>query len=477
MRALTLHPDRLLPADPAVRGLARRLYDGVASLPLLSPHGHLDATAFLADAPITDPGVALVGADHYVVRLLHGLEVPLDELLAPPGGAAPSGRALFGHLARHWSALAGTPSRLWLEHVLVEVLGIGTRPSAANADELYDACVARLTAQPLRPRGLVRRFALAVLTTTDGALADLEAHRRVAAEADLGAALLPTLRPDDVADPGAACFSANVARLGEITGCDTEGWPGYLDALRARRVAFAAAGATATDHGVPVTTTERLSPERAGALYRRCVAGEATSAEIVALRGHVLDELAAMAADDGLVMQLHVGVRRDYVRAVRERYGADVGQDFPVASAYTDTLRPLLERYGAAENFRLVLYSLDETTFSREIGPLVSYFPGLFAGAPWWFLDAPDAMGRAFAALGETAGFAKLAGFVDDSRALLSLGARHDVARRVACAYLARLVAEHRMDTDEAEAFARGYAYDRPAAVFRLEGAIARRGR
>ncbi len=465
-RTLVLHPDRLLPADPAVRGIARRLYDAVAGLPIVSPHGHLAPALFVADEAIEDPGIVLVGEDHYVVRLLHGRGVPLEQLLAGREDPPLSGRALFAHLGAHWAALGGTPSRLWLEQVLVEVFGAGTRPSPESADALYDEIRAHLAARPLTPRGLLRRFGVEMLSTTDGALAPLEDHARLVADADFPARLVPNFRPDDVCDPAAAGFPAACVRLGELAGRDTGSLAGFLDALRVRRQAFAATGACASDHAVEVRTTERLGETAAETLFLRCREGRGDASDAGALAGHLLNECAAMAADDGWVMQLHLGVERDYVAAVRARYGPDVGQDFPVATEYTRTLRPLLERYGNSPRFRLVLHTVDETTFSREIGPLASYFPGVFAGAPWWFLDAPDAMGRALSALGETAGLTKLSGFVDDSRSLVSLGARHDVARRVFCAHLARLVAEHRLETDEAEAGARAFAYETPRRLF-----------
>lgn len=465
-KALVLHPDRLLPADPAVRGIARRLYDSVASLPIVSPHGHLKVATFAVDAPISDPGTVLVGEDHYVVRLLHGRGVPLEDLLAVPGGEPRSGRTLFGHLAAHWGALGGTPSRVWLEQVLVEVLGAGTRPGPESADSLYDEICAHLAARPLTPRGLLRRFDVEMLSTTDGALANLDEHVRLGADPQFPARLVPNFRPDDVLNPVSPGFADACAKLGALTGRETGSLAGLLDALRDRRAVFAAAGSTASDHGIEISTTEHLGDVEAETLFARCRDGRGDDGDAAALTGHLLSECAAMACDDGLVMQLHIGVARDYVAEIHSRYGPDVGQDFPVATEFTRTLRPLLERYGRSAHFRLVLHTVDETTFGREIGPLASYFPSVYAGAPWWFLDAPDTMGRAFAALGETAGLSKLSGFVDDSRSLVSLGARHDVARRVFCGHLARLVAEHRLETDEAETAARAFAYETPRRLF-----------
>jgi glucuronate isomerase len=471
-RSLRLHPDRLLPTGAEERGVAREILEAMTALPLVSPHGHLDARLFLDDAPFTDPSHLLVTSDHYVVRLLHSQGVALGDLgVARTDGqldAVPDGRAIWHLLCRHWGALAGTPSRLWLEHELHELFGVREVPSPATADSTYDAVASALATDALRPRALYRRFGLEVLTTTDSPLDDLAVHDALARDASWTGRILPTFRPDEVVDPRHPRFAANVARLGDVSGIDTSSYSGYVAALESRREAFRARGATATDHGVHVRSTERIGASEVDALFARLLAGAATPVEVEAFRGHMLDEMARMACDDGLVMQLHVGVVRDYDAATHARYGSDVGQDFSVATEYTKTLRPLLSRYGDSAALTLVLYTVDETVFSREIGPLVSYFPALRAGAPWWFLDAPDAMGRAFEALGETAGIANMAGFVDDTRSLCGIGARHDVARRAAASYLARLVCQHRVEIEEATELGRGFAYDRPKAIFKV---------
>jgi glucuronate isomerase len=470
MSELSLHPDRLFPSSAEERAVARTIFAEIEKLPIVSPHGHLDPHLFVANEPFSDPAQLLVTSDHYVVRLLRSQGVPMADLGMVPlaGGPSAQGRAVWRQLCSHWGALAGTPSRLWLEHQLYELCDLRSAPSPETADESYDVLTARLQQDDLRPRSLYERFGLDVLTTTDSATAELALHQALENDPTWKGRLLPNFRPDGVLDPGHPRFGANLARLAELSGTDTASYEGYIAALENRREFFQRRGSTATDHGVEVKTTERLDPKEASAVYARLQSGQGSPAEVEAFRGHMLDEMARMAADDGMVMQIHIGVVRDYDPEVAATYGPDVGQDFPVAVEFTRTLRPLLSRYGNGEGFRLVLYTIDETTFSREIGPLVSYFPSLFAGPPWWFLDAPDAMARAFAALGETAGIAKLAGFVDDTRSLFGIGARHDVARRVCAGYLARLVCEHRLSVREATQLAVGYAYERPKEVFKL---------
>jgi glucuronate isomerase len=157
-----------------------------------------------------------------------------------------------------------------------------------------------------------------------------------------------------------------------------------------------------------------------------------------------------MSLDDRLVMTLHTGVHRNTHRPTLERFGPDTGHDIPFAVDYATNLQPLLEAVGTHPNFQLVLFTIDETTYSREIAPLAGFYPSIYIGAPWWFLDAPDAMARFRAATTETAGFSRSAGFIDDTRAFCSIPARHDAARRTDAAYLARLVAEHRITEDRA---------------------------
>ena len=476
MTPLTLNPDRLFPAEPGVRAIARTIYHEISHLPLLSPHGHLDARLFRDNEPFSDPADLLVSSDHYVVRLLHARGLSLDALGTRSRPGAPGdeqdhpleGREIWRALCTHWEALGGTPSRLWLEHILSDLFELEERPSPETADSSYDHCVAMLQRDELRPRSLYRRFNLEVLTTTDPPAADLAVHDALLGDSSFTGRLLPTFRPDGVVDPNRADFTENLTALEQVTGIDLSDYAGLVRALEQRRDAFRERGATASDHGVEITTTEHLPEADAARLYRAVRAGEANAAQIEAFKGHMVSELARMAVDDGLVMQLHLGVARDYSRSVFERFGQDVGQDFPVNVEYTRTLRPLLSRFGDDPGFRAVLYTIDETLYSREIGPLVSYFPSLYAGAPWWFLDAPDAMARAFAAVGEVAGIANCSGFVDDTRSLCGIGARHDVARRSCAAYLARVVAEHRIGEDEAVALAKGYAYDTPKAVFKL---------
>lgn len=471
MTNIELHPDRLFPTDPSVRAVTRRLYDEVAGLPLLSPHGHVDARLLADDPPFGDPANLLVVPDHYVTRMLHAHGVPLEDLGVPPGRPARDvpPREIWRRFCSYWWAFRATPSRYWLESELVEVFGITLRPSAETADDLFDQLSERLADPAFRPRALFERFGLEVLATTDDPADDLDAHRRLAADPGFPGRVLPTFRPDAYLDPSRPGWQDNLARLSKAADTDTTSYGGFISALENRRAYFREHGCTATDHGHADAGTEPLDRAGAERIFAASLAGTASPAEHVAFRRHMLSEMARMSTDDGLVMQLHPGVLRNHHTATYERFGPDVGGDIPVTGEFTRALRPMLERYGTHPNFRTVLFTVDEDVFSREIAPLAGFYPSVFVGAPWWFIDTPDAIRRFREAVTDTVGFHKTAGFVDDTRAYCSIPVRHDMARRLDCGFLARLVAEHRLPEDEAAATARDLAYALPKSTFRLD--------
>jgi glucuronate isomerase len=465
---LHLHPDRLLPAEPAVRGIARELYEQVRTAPILSPHGHVDARLLLGDRPFPDPASLLITPDHYVTRLLHAHGVPLDELGVGAGDLDETrARHAWRLFCRHWAAFRGTPVRFWLEQELADIFGATVAPGADTADALYDHLAERLARPDYRPRRLFDRFGIAVLATTDDPADDLAAHAALAADPSFPGRVIPCFRPDRYLEPGPG-WPALMARLGAAAAIDTGDYPGYLAALEQRRRYFVAHGATSADHSHVDVGTLPLPPEEAARIYRAALAGEATAAEAVAFRRHMLFEMARMSCADGLVMTLHPGIVRNHSGPTARRFGPDTGHDIPITVEFTRALRPLLEAFGTVDGFHLVLFTTDESTYSREIAPLAGFYPAVYAGAPWWFLDAPDAIARYRAAVIETAGFGRTSGFVDDTRAFCSVPARHDMSRRLDAGYLARLVAEHRLAFDEAAEIAGQLVDDIPRTVFKL---------
>lgn len=462
--SLVLDPDRLFPVEESSRKIARELHAGVVDAPIISPHGHVDPLLLLDDAEFPDPAELLLRRDHYVTRLLHASGVSHDQLLV--GGSDP--RAAWRSLCEHWDAFHGTASGYWLRHTLVEVFGITVELSHATADRVYDVIEAAIRQPELRPRALFARFGIEVLATTDDPLDDLSTHRKLSQDAALTGRILPTFRPDAYIDPLATDFSNRVDRLTDVVGGSADDYEAYLESLRVRRAHFIAHGAVSADHGVRSMRTLDLPRDEAAALYRRSVAGTATDEEAAAFTAHMLTEMAGMSVADGLVMTVHPGVLRDHDPHTRAAFGPDTGHDIPIATEFTQSLRPLLSRYGNAPDFHLVLFTVDETTFSRELAPLAGYYPSVFIGAPWWFLDAPDAVLRFRGAVTETAGFTRGSGFIDDTRAFLSIPARHDMSRRLDAAFMARLVAEGRVPLTAAHRLMQRMTRDQPRQVFKL---------
>jgi len=467
----TLHPDRALPADPAVRPIARDIYAQTKGLPLVSMHGHVPVEWFADNRAFPDPAELIVVPDHYLVRLLVSQGLRNEQLGVRPVAEGTGvvveedPREIWRRFCSGWKHFRGTATRFWLETALVEIFGVTQRPSAESADAIFDSVAAVLADEEFRPRQLLDRFGIEIIATTDPAWATLDDHAKLAADG-YGDRVVPTFRPDPVVLLDRPTWRADVERLGEASGEDVATYAGYLAALRAQRLRFKAAGARATDHGHLGADTTPLADADAARIYAAALAGEVTADDVDAFAGHMLFQMAAMSAEDGLVMQLHPGVLRDHDRRMHGVFGPDTGFDIPVVTEYTRSLRPMLEAFGHHPGFRVVLFTVDEDTFSRELAPIAGVYPAVRLGAPWWFLDAPDAMRRFREAVTETAGFSNMSGFVDDTRAFCSIPARHDLARRVDAGYLARLVAEHRLDLDEAVDTAIDLAYRLPLTAY-----------
>ena len=461
-----LHDDRLFPADPETRGVARRLYAEIRNLPIVSPHGHTQAGWFAHNQPFPDPAKLFVQPDHYVYRMLYSQGVSLDDLeIGAPDMSDP--RRVWRIFAEHYYLFRGTPTRMWLDYAFQELFGLTERLSAKTADHYYDTIDARLQTPEFLPRALYERFHLEVLATTDSPLGPLTDHQAIL-DSGWSARIIPTFRPDSVVDPEFAGFRENIARLGEMTGEDTATFPGYLRALESTRARFKQLGCTATDHGHPTARTADLSAAESAELFDQVLSGRAGAEQRELFRAQMLTEMAGMSVRDGLVMQIHPGSFRNHNQKVYERYGRDTGADIPTATDYVHALRPLLDRYGNEPGFTLILFTLDESTYSRELAPLAGHYPCLRLGPPWWFHDSPEGMLRFRENATETAGFYNTVGFNDDTRAFLSIPARHDVARRMDCAFLAKLVVEHRIGEDEAFELARDLTYNLVRSAYKL---------
>ena len=460
----TSRDDRLLPLEPATRDVARHLYDQVARAQIISPHGHVPARIVADDIPFSDPASLFVSTDHYVTRQLHANGVPL-EALSVAHGAEP--REVWRLLAAHGPAFAGTASAFWLRDELESVFGIADELTPDNADEVFDRISALLRQPEYRPRALFDRFGIRVLATTDDPLDPLDAHRALGASATFTARVLPTFRPDAYIDPAAASFRANVEKLISAVSAPAS-FAGYLGALKQRRAYFIEHGAVSVDVGVTDPATAELTAAEAESLFQRALTHGLSTEEQRLFRAHMLLQLAGMSVEDGLVLTIHAGVYRNHSTSTFGRFGPDTGHDIPVPATFTRELRPLLERFGLEPNLHLILFTVDETVFSRELAPLAGFYPSVYIGAPWWFLDAPDTILRWRSAVTETAGFYRTSGFIDDTRAFLSIPARHDVSRRTDASFLARYVMEGRITLAMAERIIADLVDLIPVAAFKL---------
>ena len=474
---IPLHDDRCFDSDPEVRRIARSLYAGTRELPIVSPHGHVEARLLAENAPFPEPTSLIVTPDHYVLRMLYARGIPLEQLgVARSDDAAPPAlsvdpRSAWKLFASSYHVFRGTPTGIWLDHQLHELFGIRQPLSAETAMHAYDAILERLASPEFRPRALFERFRIEVLATTDAATDSLEYHdaiRRSGWTGWRGGRVIPTFRPDALFRIAAPEWRGHLGALASVHGAPIQSSSALVRALEQRREVFRRAGATSTDHAVVEPYTERLHEDQAEALFARALAGQASAADQRRYEAHLLMEMARLSAADGLVMQLHAGAFRDHNEPLRQRFGADRGGDIPVTTEFTRNLRPLLNAYGNDPSFRIIIYTLDESTYSRELAPLAGHYPAVRLGAPWWFHDSLEGMHRYRERTTESAGLDRTAGFVDDTRAFCSIPARHDLARRVDANWLARLVARHVISGTDAAQMARATAYELPKESYRL---------
>ena len=446
-----LDMNRLFPAEPAARAVAAKLYESVRDLPIISPHGHTEPRWFAENRPFPDPAALFIQPDHYIFRMLYSQGVSLESLGIPQvdGKQKADPREVWRIFARNYYLFRGTPTRLWLDYSFETLFGLKDRLSPENADEYYDIVQKKLNTPEFLPRALFEKFRIEVLSTTDPAFDTLEWHKQIKASGWKGR-VLPTFRPDAVVDAEYTGFHENLKKLAEVSGEDVSTWKGYLNALRNRRAYFKQSGATATDHGHLTAQTADLSQADAEKLYGRIYSAKLQPGDVGLFQAQMLTELAGMSVEDGLTMQIHPGSVRNHNPKIYQKFGRDKGADIPSPTEYVHALQPLLSKYGNEPNFTLILFTLDESTYSRELAPIAGHYPSVKLGPPWWFHDSPEGMMRFREMATETAGFYNTVGFNDDTRAFLSIPARHDVARRVDCAFLGRLVAEGRLDEDEA---------------------------
>ena len=465
-----LHEDRFFDPDLTTRSYAREIYEGTRDLPIVSPHGHVDATLLASNEPFPDPASLIVTPDHYILRLLYSRGVPLESLGVSPVDESAANvetdpRKIWQSFAEHWHLFRATPTRAWIEYEMREIFSIKEQLDGTSAGMIYDAITERLQSPEFRPRELLKRFRIEFLATTDGAADSLDNHAKLR---DASLRIVPTFRPDAllaIASPG---WDGELKRFSAAAETEIRGYADFIGAIRKRREEFKRAGAKATDHAVITPHTERMVDADVERMFARALEGKANRHDQSRFEAHMLMEMAALSAEDGLVMQLHAGALRNHNEFLFKRYGPDRGGDIPVATEFTRNLRQLLNAYGNDTRFRLIVFTLDESAYGRELAPMAGHYPAVLLGAPWWFHDSIEGMMRFRRATTETAGIDNTAGFTDDTRAFCSIPARHDLARRVDANYLAGLVARHVIDLSEARGMAFLMAYDLAKRAYRL---------
>ncbi len=459
-----LHPDRLFPTDTTAKRIARDLYESVTSLPIISPHGHTDPAWFAHNRPFKDATSLFLTPDHYVLRMLNSRGLSYDDLGVPrlDGGtvaSVASPRQAWQLFADNYHLFLGTPSRLWLDHAMNWGFDFTAPLGPDNADQYFDAINERLGDDALRPLSILNQANVEFIATTEFALDPLADHQTLKSNGMIGR-IRTTYRPDDVTDPDTPAFIANLTALGALTGQDIHDWDGMIKAHRIRRATFRKLGATATDHGVPTAATADLNATDKQALLARVLSGNLNTGDAELFRAQMLTEMAGLSVEDGMVMQIHAGSRRHTDPQLCATRGPNLGDDIPVAVDPVRGLEPLLQKYGSTKGFKLIFFCLDESVYARELAPMAGYWPALHLGPPWWFHDSPRGILRYLDSVVESAGFGNLVGFNDDTRALLSIPARHDVWRRCVCHFLAEMVAAHTLDMPAGLRLAKHLSYD-----------------
>ena len=468
---LHLHPDRLFPSDEKVRSIARNLYEQIKDLPIISPHGHTDPRWFAYDEAFGNASELLIRPDHYVFRMLYSQGISLESLGIRRQDGAPveqDPRKIWHLLAKNYHLFRGTPSRIWLDTVFHDVFGMRTQLNEKSADLYYDQITEMLTTPAFRPRALMDRFNIELICTTEGAL-DTLPHHKAMQGTPMQSRVITSFRPDDVVDASREDFIENINKLAQLTGQDTHSWAGYLQALRLRREYFRSLGATATDHGHPTARTANLSQAECEKLFAVCLSGQSSEEQQEMFRAQMLTELAGMSVEDGMVMQIHPGAHRNHNSIIFNHFGRDNGADIPSQTEYVQALKPMLQKYGNDPRLSIILFTLDETTYARELAPLAGHYPSLKLGPAWWFHDSPEGMLRFRHQTTETAGFYNTVGFNDDTRAFLSIPARHDVARRIDCRFLAELISQHRINENEGVELAFDLTYNLAKKAYKLD--------
>jgi glucuronate isomerase len=447
-----LNEDRFFDPNPEVRRNAREIYFSIKDIPIVSPHGHVDPKLFAENKAFPNPTELFLIPDHYLFRMLYSQGIPLESLGVPTIDGTEiekDPKKIWQKFADNYYLFSGTPSGVWLDYEFNVVFGIKEKLNSKNAVKIYNELNEKINSTEFLPRTLFEKFRVEVLSTTDAATDSLEHHKKISSSGWNGK-VIPCFRPDGVTDLSAVNWIQNIKLLGERTGKEITSYSEFISSLENRRKYFKELGAVSTDHGVFSSYTRELGKNEAERIFQKALKGNATEEDTKIFTAHMLMEMARMSTEDGLVMQIHPGAYRNHNPVIFKRFGADKGSDIPMQTDYTFNLKELLNKYGNNFDLTVIIFTLDETTYSRELAPLAGHYPSMKLGPAWWFYDSIEGMTRYRQTVTETAGFYNTVGFNDDTRAFVSIPARHDTARRIDSNYLGGLAARHIISMGEA---------------------------
>ncbi|MFH1197268.1 MAG: glucuronate isomerase [bacterium] len=470
MAEYKLHEDRFFDPDPSIRNIARDIYLSIRDLPIISPHGHVDPNIFAENKPLPHPTQLFLIPDHYLFRMLYSQGISLESLGIPTVDGTPietDARKIWQKFGENYYLFNGTPSGVWLDYEFNVVFGIKEKLNGNNALKIYDELNEKTNSPEFLPRVLFEKFKIEVLATTDAATDSLSPHKKIR-ESGMKGKVIPSFRPDSVTELLANNWHSNIKALGELTGEEITSYKKFISALENRRKYFLENGATATDHGIYSPHTHELSEKEADVIFQKALKGIATADDAALFTANILMEMARMSIEDGLIMMIHPGAYRNHNKVIFERFGPDKGADIPAQTEYTNNLKELLNKYGNNSKLTVIVFTLDETSYSRELAPLAGHYPAMKLGPAWWFHDSIEGMVRYRSMVTETAGFYNTVGFIDDTRAFISIPARHDLARRVDSNFLAELVARHIISLEEAHSIAQDLAYNLSKKTYKL---------
>ena len=470
MSEFILHEDRFFDANPTVRNIARELYNDVKDLPIVSPHGHVEPKIFVDNKPFPNPTELFITPDHYVFRMFYSQGIKLEDLDIPQRDGKRLGtdpRKVWQIFGDNYYLFAGTPSGVWLDYEFNIVFGIKEKLNGSNAQKFYNIINEKLQTKEFLPRNLFKQFRIEVLSTTDAATDQLDSHKKIM-ESGWDGRIVPCFRPDGLTNLLNPNWKNEIAELEKLTSLEINNYKNFITALERRREYFKKIGATSTDHGIISPYTHKLSEKEVNTIFSRALKNEADEKDANLFTANMLMEMARMSCEDGLTMQIHAGSNRNHNSFIYNKYGLDKGCDIPQQTEYTNNLKELLNAYGNNPNFTVIVFTLDETTYSRELAPLAGHYPAMKLGPAWWFHDSIEGMNRYRHMITETAGFYNTVGFNDDTRAFVSIPARHDVARRVDSNFLAELVARQIISLEESKLIIKDLTYNLVKKAYKL---------